>query len=511
MRKVLVITLLLALVLGSQYMAWRHRSGVSVTTETLAGNPVTHYHAPGGSRHVVIVAHGFASNKEMMRPWGYYLATAGFETYVFDEPGHGASRRPLPAWQDAESDALGVNLTTLIDQLVLMKRAEPGQVALVGHSMGGAAVTQAALADGRIKAIVAISSAYGRPLPADKPANLLSLAAERDPASVVDAVTALATLSDNGRGALGKQYGDFSAGTARESDVIDGRNHITILYDAGAMARTAGWIARSLGAPEPARAPDYGWAWVGLGVAGALALVLALAAFLSPPEVRRAARNLPRVGFLTGLVMVAVAAFSAVLAAAYLRIPWPKLATTDYLLAYMLVMALVLLGLRLFWPREFGFPVAAEPDTDLGGLVRVTGIFLAFVGAAGTVVHMNAANFVPTAYRFFVMIPMALIFWLFFAQEEGLKRAIANDLGPWAGAVVGVAGKLVIVATWMGATALPNPLIFLPLTIPVVLPLFLVLEVFSYLLNLWRYPAGSAAAFSSLVLAWSLAVTMPLL
>lgn len=508
MRKIFVVVLTLAVLLGSQYMAWRQRSDISVTAETLAGNPVDHYHAPGGSQNVVIVAHGFASNKEMMRPWGYYLAAAGFDTYVIDEPGHGGSHRSLPDWQ--HDDTLGINLSTVIDQLLVLKQATPGHIALVGHSMGGAAVTQAALADPRIKATVAISSAYGRSLPADRPANLLSLAAERDPSSMVQAVTALATQSDGGKGQLGPQYGSFKDGTARQSDVVDGRNHITILYDEGAMRLTAKWIAGSLGAPEPAGTVSYGWLWICLGLAGAFGLVLALGALLAPPPVRRFVHNLPRVGFLTGLLMVAVSAFTAVIAAAYIRLPWPNLAVADYMLAYMLIMALVILGLRLFWPREFGFPVATDPEYDLGGLGRAGVLFLGFVGAVGTVIHMNLSNFMPTGYRLFLMIPVAIIMWLYTSQEEGLKRAVSNDVGPWAGLVVGVVGKLVIITTWLGASALPNPQPALPLMIPVVLLFFLLLELLSYILNLWRYPAGAVAAFSSLVLAWVVSVTMPL-
>ncbi|HWI61902.1 MAG TPA: alpha/beta fold hydrolase [Symbiobacteriaceae bacterium] len=510
MRKVFVLMLMLAVVLSAQYMAWRQRD-VVVTTETLAGNPVDHFHAPGGSQNVVIVAHGFASNKEMMRPWGHYLAAAGFETYVIDEPGHGASRKDLGSWRADGPDSLGVNLSTIVDQLILMKQATPGKIALVGHSMGGAAVTQSALIDQRVKATVALSSAYGQALPADKPVNLLSLAAERDPANMVETVTVLATQADNGKGVLGKQYGSFKDGTARSSDIIDGRNHITILYDAGVMERAANWIAASLGAATPVTAGPYGWPWVMLGLAGALGLVFALGSLLSPPEVKRSVRNLPRVGLLTGNVMVAVAAFSAVIAAAWFRIPWLKLAVVDYLLAYMLVMAAVFMALRLLWPRDFGFPVSTEPEADLGGLVRAGVLFLGFVGAVGTIVHMNLSNFVPTGHRVLLMIPLAIVLWLYMSQEEGLKRAISNELGPWAGFLTGLIGKFVIIATWMGASALPNPQAFLPLTIPVVLPVFLLIEVYSYALAIWRYPAGSVAAFSSLVLAWSMAVTMPLL
>jgi pimeloyl-ACP methyl ester carboxylesterase len=513
MRKILLISLLLAMVVGAQYMAWQQRSAIKVSTETVAGNPVDHFRPQGESHGVVIVAHGFASNKTMMRPWGYRLAAAGFDTYVIDEPGHGASRQALPAWQTGGDEPLGVNLSAIIDELVSLKRAEPGRIALVGHSMGGAAVTQAALADERVVATVAISSAYGKAIPADRPRNLLSLAAERDPAYMVEAVTALAAQADGGKGELDKMYVNADQKSVRTSGVVPGRNHITILYDTGAMDRTAMWIAGPLGAEirGAVTSGGYGWAWVVVALVAGMALVFTLAFQLSPPEVRRSARNLPRMSLLTALGMVAVAAFVAVLAAAWFRIPWPRIAVADYIMAYMLVLSLVLLALRLIWPRDYGFPVASEPETDLGGLVRALVLLGAFVGVVGTIIHMNAANFVPTGARLFMMIPLAIVLWFYGSQEEGLKRAVTNEFAPWAGVVVGVAAKLLVVVTWMSASALPNPQGFLPLIIPVVLPIFLLLEVVSYALNVWRYPPVGAAAFSSLVLAWSIAVTMPVL
>jgi hypothetical protein len=189
---------------------------------------------------------------------------------------------------------------------------------------------------------------------------------------------------------------------------------------------------------------------------------------------------------------------------------WLHLAVMDYMLPYFLLMALVLLVLRLFWPKEFGYGIITDQERDLAGIGRGLVVFLGFVLAAGTIIHMNLNNFVPTAHRLLVMIPLVIGLWLFFAQEEGLKRAVANDAGPWAGLVVGLVGKLVMVLTWFGASALPNPQPFLPLTMPVIAPVMFLLELMSYLLNRWRYPATTTATFTSLVLVWSVAVSFPL-
>jgi pimeloyl-ACP methyl ester carboxylesterase len=510
-RKLVAMALMLAVVLGAQYMAWRGRSGVAVTSEMLAGNPVDHYHAVGGTGITVLVAHGFAANKEVMKPWGYYLAQRGFETYILDEPGHGASPKRLPAWRGDGDNALGENLRAVMDDLVGSKRATPGQIALVGHSMGGAAVTQAALADDRVKATVAISSAYGQEIPATRPGNLLSLAATNDPVSMVKAVTVLATRADSGKGELGKQSGSFAEGTARESDLIPGRNHLTILYDEAVMDRTARWIGQSLGAGEPKAANEavFGWLWVWAALLGALGFVLAVGNLVAPAESRRGGRNPSRVGFLAGLMMVAVAALSAVLATVYLRIPWPPLAVADYLLPYFLVMAAVMLLLRLVWPQDFGYPLTDEQNV-LMSLVRGLGVFLAFAGAVGVVVQMSLSNFIPAGARVVPLVTVSAVFFLYFVQEEALKRAVAANRGLWASVLLGLFGKVVVVGTWFGAMALPNPQPFLPLIAPVILALLVVTELFSALLARWRYSAVATATLTALVLGWTVAVTFPL-
>ena len=509
-RKVLAMALLLALVLGAQYMVSRQRPAVAETSIQLAGNPVDRYEPAEEKLGVVLVAHGFAANKELMRPWGYYLAQQGFDTYIYDQPGHGHSSTTLPedVWTGA---ALGDNLKAMVDELIASKQAEPGKIALVGHSMGGLTVTQLALSDDRIRATVALSSAYKGSIPAGKPVNFLNLAAQRDPSFMVKAVGAMAEQSENGKGQLGKQYGSFRDGTAREGDVVGGRNHITILYDTDVMARTAAWLRESiLSRTDVVETNSYGWPWVMVGLLASLGFVGVCAALLAPPDMRRSSRNQPRVGFWTALVMLAVAAFSAVLAVVYLRLPWPRVAVLDYLLPYFLVMALVLLVLRQLWPREYGFTVFSQEESDPGAMLRGLGVFLGFAGAVGPILHMNLSNFLPVGARIIPLLATALGMWLYLAQEEGLKRAVSNEAGPALAALLGLGGKAIIVLTWLGAAALPNPQTFLPLVVPVVAAVLALLELFSYLMNRWRYPATGAAVFSAMVLSWMLIVSFPL-
>lgn len=495
MRKIVAMALLLAVVVAAQFMVSRQRAGVSVTHETIAGTPVEYYRGSSPPGYVVIVVHGYSGSKELMKPWGYYLARQGFETYVIDQPGHGDSEKPLPTWMSAGNNALGENLRQLISSLVESGRARPGAIALVGHSMGGTAVTTAALADDRIGATVALSSAYRTPLPTDKPVKFLGLAAERDPAFMVEAVQAITTQAGS-----------------REAGVIAGRNHITILYDAEVMARTAAWIGAGLGLKQATGivAAEFGWGWITVALAGALGLVVAVGWFLAPAMQHRGARSSSRIGLLTGLFMVSVAALSAVLAVAYVRVPWLHMGVVDYLLPYFVVMALVLLVLRLLWPRDYGYPVASDTPANLGHALRGLGVFLGLLGAVGSVVHTNLSNFMLTGPRVLPLVALALAYWVYYAQEEGLKRAVAGSLGGWAAWVTGVVGKAVIVLTWLMASALPNPQPFLPLVVPVIAVVLVFLEIMSQLLRQWRYSAAGSATFMALTLAWVTAATFPL-
>lgn len=493
MRKILLLVLMLAVVVGTQYMIQRDRAGVVVSHERIAGNPVDRYTAVGPSQGTVLVAHGFAASKELMQYWGYALAEQGFDTYLFDQPGHGEQTAPLPDWRQLADNPLGANLQAMVAELIQTGRARPGKVALVGHSMGGATVVAAGLVDPAVAATVAVSAAYSEPLPADRPVRLLSLVAERDPASI------RATAAE------------LTSGADRQVVDVPAKNHLTILYDREVMERAAGWIHESLGTAQPAPVGAVApWGWILAALVGGLGAVLAVAQLVTPPEVRTTGRT-KGMGFLTGLVVLAVAALSAVLVVVYLRIPWFGVAVLDYLLPYFAVAAVALFTLRGLWPRDFAFPVTQGADTLSSAAFRGGGIALAYLGAAVPVIHMNLSYHMVTAPRLVPLLVVGLILWLYFVQEEGLKRAVVAQWGHLAGLVLGLIGKLIIIGTWLGATALPNPPTFLTLTIPVTMVILIVLELLGAVLGRMRFSSATTATLNAFVLAWSIVTTFPLM
>lgn len=492
MRRAWLVALMLAVVLGSQWMIARTQSDVRVEHETLAGSPTLHFRAVGEPQGAVLVVHGFAGSKEMMQYWGYALARQGFDAYLLDQPGHGEQEGPLAEWHRLSGNALGENLRQAVIELIEEGRAEPGKVALVGHSMGGAAVLSAALAEPAVGATVAISPAHREQFPADRPVNLLVLVAERDPDSI--------------RG----MAGSLTPAQGRQVMTIAGRNHLTILYDYGVMEVAAEWLHQSLGtsARGPVE-PRFPAGWIAAALAGGLGAVLAAASMLRPAA-GRGGRQQVRLGFATTLAAVAVALLTAVLAVVYVRLPYMSIAVLDYLVPYFLVAGVVLLLMRLLWPREFAAPLVQGNEGPVGALLRGLAVALVFLGAVAPVIHLNLTGHLPNWPRVLPMTLAFLVFLGYFAQEEALKRVVGAQSSTWAGLALGLVTKLLVVATWLGAVVLPNPPVFLNLTLPVTVPLLVVLEVIGLALARMRFSSLSIAMFHAVVLAWVTGATFPL-
>lgn len=484
MRKVLLLSIMLGWVVVAQYMSWHENSDVLVVHERIADNPVDRYVPSAEPVGTVIVAHGFSANKTLMKQWGYSLARQGFDVFIYDQPGHGQHAKTLPSLRSGLAEnPLGRNLQAIASQLLQEGRAQPGRLALVGHSMGSTAAVSAALQDERLGPVVAISLGTSD-VPPDQPADLLLVAAERDTPSVLRVVQSL----------------------DRPVEMVGGRNHITVIFDQDVMNLAARWIHERFGTSGPAAGdPTSVWVWIGLAMAGAVGLVLAVGHLLAPEESGAGATPLPVVP-LTALATMGVAAFSAVLAGAFVRVPGLGLAVADYLVVYFLVMAAVFGALRWVWPREFAFHLAPEGEPFIVSLLRGVGLFLAYAGGIGVVIHMNLSYFVPSMPRLLPLTVLFLVTWLFLLQEDAMKRGMNG----WVAAIIGLLSRGIIMATWLGAAALPNPPMFLPITIPVAGTLLIGLELIGLALRHWRFASGSIATFQALVLAWSMAASFPL-
>ena len=226
---------------------------------------------PAGERPVVLVAHGLAGSTVIMHGFGLTLAHAGYTAVLWDFDGHGANPHRVPA--DEDENRLLSRAEAALAEATARGYGDPGQVAILGHSMG----TGAALAFGQehpdTAATVAVSPVGVEVTPA-LPRNLLLMAGALEPRFVANAEARLAEAGGAG--------GSPQAGTARALRIIPGVEHISILFSPTAHAAARDWLDGTFG-PQPG-AQDYvdrRVLWYGLGVVGALLLGGGLGASLA--------------------------------------------------------------------------------------------------------------------------------------------------------------------------------------------------------------------------------------
>ncbi|MHB9146404.1 MAG: alpha/beta hydrolase [Symbiobacteriia bacterium] len=463
----------------------------------------------------VIVVHGFAASKELMRPFGYYLARQGYRAYLVDVSGHGHHAGLLQR-MGAPAD-----ITALVDSLVSAGEAAPGRVALVGHSMGTYIVTETARSDPRIAATVVLSSITDQVEPGRPPAYLM-LTAERDIAGVRDTFGKVMGRVQQGPARSPQAVADIiSSPTAAVAAVgglwIPGRNHITILYDRGALEAMARWLGRSLfgaAAPaptDPARDLSLGWAFTLL--TGLVLLFLALAVGLSRwfpgYSLRGTAAPRPYLWplfyLLAGLVAIGPASLVQPLSFLHLLV-------SDYAAFYLVVVVALLEAARRVLPVPLIQSAHSNLDLGQGRVSLLYGallfaVFFALLAPALSATLTNALPGPNRLWRAAVLVPLVVPFFLI---DENIKAAVQTRYGGWVALGLSLLGKLAVAATWVVALKLPRAPFFLIIAMPVLLGVFVLMDGLTTLLFGWRRESMSLGLFKGLVFTWLLAVSFPL-
>lgn len=114
------------------------------------------YQPSGSSRGGVVLAHGAAFNKESWADLAPQIAARGFTALALDFRGYGASKPGSAGPQAREQDVLGA--------IHYLKSKGEKRIALIGGSMGGGAVLDAAASGqaGEIGLIIGLSPANPR-------------------------------------------------------------------------------------------------------------------------------------------------------------------------------------------------------------------------------------------------------------------------------------------------------------------------------------------------------------
>jgi dienelactone hydrolase len=485
----------------------RAQDGGTVRASIVDGIPVALY-STGELAPTIVVAHGFSGSAQIMDPLARGLMRAGFTVVTFDFPGHGANATPLSAAatdRESDGDVLERALDDVLGWAVKQPEVDRERLALLGHSMGAGAVVQYA-ADGAavpVRATVTLSlPSADRILPGQAlvPPNLLLLFGSLEDSRFSDAALqgVQAAYPD---AVVGQQYGDATAGTAREAQAIPGVEHIGILFSQSTLDATVAWLGPALGV-EPAAAsiaPVLLWALLALLAGGLLLAPLGRAVLGAATEGATAGIRGREV-----LAVVTVASLVASVAARLLmplsdRIP---LAVGGYVATWFLVSGAVVVGCWVWrWRAASGWP--AITARSAAGALAATALASAVVVVPGS---MSWAPFAVVGARGWLLPVVALAFAAYFAADELLVRrpSLPRRLG------LALASRLIAVAVILVSIPLLGAPGFLILLLPLMVLFLVVLAGYAAVVSRFRNGYLAAVLVQAVPLALLVATTFPL-
>ena len=477
-RNSLIGALALGIIALSVFMLERGRAGLSITDLAVGTTPATLYQQPGSAGPLVVVAHGFAGSRQLMRAFSLTLAQSGYSVLAFDFEGHG--RNPVP--MSGNVDAIEGTTQRLVDEtlrVLAAGRALPGvrpKVALLGHSMATDIIARAAIADGDVEAVVGISM-FSQAVTADKPARLLVISGQWE-GMLRSAALAMARLVDP---AAVENATVTAGGVTRRVVVAPGVEHVGVLYSGTGLHEARDWLDATFGRKSAGLVVKPGL-WILLLLAGIVVLFRPLAKMLpvgkagTPVPVRRfwAAVLLPA----AGVPVVAVLVYQ----------PFLPVLVADYLMIHLALYGVAQLAILRIWP--------------LPQVVWLAVLALVVWGLAvfGLAIDRYAASFVPTAQRLGIIAALAVGTVPFMLADSvvavgGWRRLVARS------------GFLASLAT--AAFLDLERLLFVLIILPVIVLFFLVLGP----LGRWvarQSGAGAAGLGLGVILAWALGVSFPL-
>jgi len=140
--------------------------------------------------------------------------------------------------------------------------------------------------------------------------------------------------------------------------------------------------------------------WFWLSVVLALGMFLGLARRLAParrPKVSGVG-PLPTTGLMSGMAVVAVAALVSALVGVYIPLDFPGMSIVNYVPSFFGVMAIVLVVLRLIWPRDFALPVVNGYSVS-GSILQGVMLAVLILVTVGTSLHVQLGWVMPTCYQ----------------------------------------------------------------------------------------------------------------
>ena len=225
-------------------------------------------------RPVVMIGHGFAGSRQLMRGFSFSLAHAGYTVVSWDFNGHGANPNPFPGHMS--NDVLLKNAEDALDAAVAVGLDTSEGITILGHSMGSGVALDYGVTHPKTAATTAVSP-VPRTVTPELPHNLLLMAGSLEPRFVENAEKLLSEAGGSG--------GDPAEGTARKLHVVQGVEHITILFVSESHQTVREWLDATFG-PQPGAAEytDRRMMWYGLGILGVLFLSWAITPLLQSSQ-----------------------------------------------------------------------------------------------------------------------------------------------------------------------------------------------------------------------------------
>ncbi|MFC7472801.1 alpha/beta hydrolase [Dankookia sp. GCM10030260] len=472
--------------------------GLAVAPLRVGGIPTLVYRKAGGAAApVVVIAHGFAGSQAMMQPFATTLAQAGFVAVTFDFPGHGGNPAPLSGGLTDDAAAAGVLLAALGRVVEAAQPLGDGRVALLGHSMAADIVIRWAFARPEVEATVALSG-FGPEVTAGQPRNLLVGVGAWEPEFLQDAARRIVALASPGPPVPETTYGAFPDGTARRLVLVEGVEHIGILYARQSLVESRAWLNAAFDRSGDGPLDTRG-RWIGLLLGGLLALAWPLSHLLPRATAAPAGGGLPWRRFWPVALLPAIA---TPLVLRVLPTGFLPILLGDYLTVHCAVYG-GLTAAGLWWARR-GEPAAGRAAALAVGLAALAIAAYAILGL-GSAIDRFVLGFLPAPHRAW-LVPLILLGTLpWFLADEWATR------GPGAARLAYPATKALFLASLLGAVALDPPrLFFLIIIVPVMLVFLVVFGLFGR----WSHRAtGSplpAALANALALAWAMAATFPI-
>ena len=301
---------------------------------------------------VVVLMHGFASDRLIMSTLARRLADAEFAAFSFDAGGHGQNRSSFVRSR-ARADSFEADLAVVVDFLRASPLVDASRLGLVGHSMGASACLDFATRDTGIDAVVPIAGGSAVMGP-HRPPNVLFVYAAADPRRVRERANEVASRLAGVDVVEPRQtYGDPSRGTAVRLVEVAGTDHATVVYAEETAREVIAWLGESFG--EPARdAPVPTDPRLGFLGWNALSLLLVLPAlgfvvgrFAPANDARPVSGALPRLGGL-GFALLAMLPLAATAPLSFL-----SLEVGDTILSHLWLAGVAgLAGWMWTWPEE---------------------------------------------------------------------------------------------------------------------------------------------------------------